>query len=100
MTRKRRKYTDDFKREAVNLLISSGKGIAEIASDLGIPLYNLSRWKNKFMGIKNNHDNETEDPVERIRRLESENQRLTKEITTLKQERDILKKAMGIVSKQ
>ncbi len=100
MTQKRRKYTDDFKGEAVNLLISSGKSLAEIASDLGIPLYNLSRWKNKFMGIKNNYGNETENPVERIRRLESDNQRLTKEITTLKQERDILKKAMGIVSKQ
>jgi len=100
MARKRRKYTDDFKRESVNLLISSGKGVAEFASELGIPLYNLSRWKNQFMGKKNNQEDHPEDPAEKMRRLERENQRLEKENSLLKQERDILKKAMGIVSKQ
>ena len=100
MARKRRKYSEDFKRDAVNQLISSGKGIAEMARDLGIELYNLTRWKNEFLGKSNNQETIMEDPAAKLRRLEDENQRQAKEIANLKQERDILKKAMGIVSKQ
>ncbi len=100
MSKRRKKYTEEFRREAVNLLISSGKSIAEVASELGIELYNLSRWKNQFLGKKDNSETEMIDPAERLRRLEQENNRLAKENAMLKQERDILKKAVGIVSKQ
>lgn len=100
MSQKRKKFTEEFRREAVNLLISSGKSIAEVASELGIELYNLSRWKNQFLGKKNNSEAEMIDPVEKLRKLEQENNHMVKEIIILKQERDILKKAMGIVSKQ
>lgn len=100
MSKKRRKYTEEFRREAVNQLISSGKGVAELARDLGIELYNLSRWKNEFMDKAKNPEDKMEDPATKLRRLETENQRMAKENTILKQERDILKKAMGIVSKQ
>ena len=99
MGRNRRKYGDDFKREAVNHLISTGKSVAETAADLGIEVYNLSRWKNDFLA-KPNEELEVEDPGTKMRRLEAENNRMSREIANLKQERDILKKAMGIVSKQ
>jgi len=99
MGRNRRKYTEEFKRNAVNQLISSGKSIAETAEDLGIELYNLSRWKNEFLA-KPDSKIEPEDPAEKMRRLEAENNAFRSEIAGLKQERDILKKAMGIVSKQ
>jgi transposase len=36
MTTERRKYTEEFKREAVRLMESSGKPIAELARDLGV----------------------------------------------------------------
>lgn len=99
MSKRRKKYSEEFRREAVNLLVSSGKPIAEVASELGIELYNLSRWKNQFLGKKNNSETESMDPAERLRQLEQENARMAKEISMLRQERDILKKAMGIVSK-
>jgi len=45
MTIERRKYTEEFKREAVRLMESSGKPIAELARDLGINDNNLYRWR-------------------------------------------------------
>lgn len=41
MARDRRRYTEEFKREAVQLMESSGKPIAELARDLGINDNNL-----------------------------------------------------------
>lgn len=100
MERKRRKYGEDFKREAVNLLLSSGKTITEVAAELGIELYNLARWKNEFLVGKRKPEDETEAPADKMKRLERDVVRLEKENTLLRQEREILKKAMGIVSKQ
>lgn len=99
MGRNRRKYNEEFKRTAVNQLISGGKSVAETAADLGIEVYNLSRWKNEFLS-KPDTDLKSEDPAEKMKRLEVENNALRSENAGLKQERDILKKAMGIVSKQ
>ena len=100
MAKKRKKYTDDFKRDAVNLLLSSGKSATKVASELGIELYNLARWKSQFLMGNSDPDEQVESPAEKMRRLESENKQLTRENAVLKQERDILKKAVGIVSKQ
>jgi len=99
MARNRKKYSEDFKKEAVNLLLSSDRGMNEVATDLGIGLYNLVRWKKQYLG-HNSQETEMEDPAQKMRRLEKENARLEKENALLRQERDILKKAMGIVSKQ
>ncbi len=48
MTSERRKYTEEFKREAVRLMESTGKPIAELARDLGINDNNLYRWRNVY----------------------------------------------------
>jgi transposase len=92
MKTSRRKYTREFKLEAVRLLETSGKSAAEIERDLGIGKGNLWRWKRKFAA-----DGEQAFPghgrrppeQERIRQLEWENK-------VLRQERDILKKVVAI----
>jgi transposase len=94
MKKSRRTYTREFKLEAVRLLETSGKSAAEIERDLGIGKSCLSRWKDKsstdgaqaFPG----HGRLTPEQ-ERIRQLERENE-------ILRQERDILKKAVAIFS--
>ena len=94
MKEKRRTYTAEFKREAVRLLETSGKSGAQIERDLGIGAGCLSRWKRKL-----SEDGEHAFPghgrltseQERIRQLERENE-------ILRQERDILKKAVAIFS--
>jgi transposase len=88
----RRKYDQQFKRDAVSLLESSGKAVGQIADDLGIRYDLLSRWrkelgdvgKKAFTGNGNSRDEEM--------------LRLRKENAELKMERDILKKAVAIFS--
>ena len=95
MAKNQRTYTREFKIEAVRLLESTGKSQAEIERELGIGFSNLSRWKRQY----GEHGEEAfpgqgclTPEKERIRRLERENE-------ILRQERDILKKAVAIFSK-
>jgi transposase len=45
---KRRRYDDDFKREAVRTLLQSGKPVTAVAAGLGIEQSNLHKWKKIF----------------------------------------------------
>jgi len=93
MTVERRTYPEEFKREAVRLMETSGKRIAEIARDLGINDNNLYRWR----GVYGNPSQAN--PNGNVAEMEAELQRLRRENAVLRQERDILKKAMSIVSR-
>jgi transposase len=94
MSKTRRTYTREFKLEALGLLETSGKSAAEIERDLGIGDGCLLRWK-----AKSREGGEHAFPghgrllpeQERVRQLEREN-------AILRQERDILKKAIAIFS--
>lgn len=89
MTTERKAYTDEFKREAVRLAKERGN-LAQTARDLGISDTSLQSWKklleeapdNPFPGNGNPRD------VELVQ-LQRENARL-------KEENEILKKAVGI----
>jgi transposase len=91
----RKTYTSEFKQEALRLLETSGKSAAQIERDLGVGPGCLSRWKHQF-----SQDGEHAFPghgrvrpaQERLRQLERENE-------LLRQERDILKKAVAIFSR-
>jgi transposase len=50
MDQGRRQFTDEFKREAVALLASSGRPLLQIASDLGISPSMLRNWRNRSEG--------------------------------------------------
>ena len=93
MANERRKYSEEFKREAVQLMETSGKPIAEIARDLDINDNNLYRWRRLYgrQAQANTHGNGAE--------MAAELKRLQREVAVLRQERDILKKAMSIVSR-
>ena len=94
MAKHRNTYTREFKIEAFRLLERSGRSQAEIAEELGMASSSLSRWKKKY-----GTDTEVASPgqgdrtpeEERIRQLERENE-------LLRQERDILEKAVAIFS--
>ena len=91
----RRKYDNEFKREAVRLVVEEGQKASEVERNLGITPTLVSRWIREM----------TEDPEyafpgkgrlkapdEEIRKLQRENERL-------RRERDILKKAVAIFLK-
>ena len=94
MTKKKRSYTTEFKLEALRLLETSGKSRSQLERDLGIGQGCLCRWKQKFAADGENafpgHGRLSPDQ-ERMRQLE-------REIKILRQERDILKKAVAIFS--
>jgi len=94
MTTTRRSYTREFKLEAVGLLETSGKSASQLERELGIGDGCLSSWKRAF-AEEGKHafpgHGRLKPDQERIRQLERENQ-------ILRQERDILKKAVAIFS--
>ena len=86
----RKKYTPEYKAQAVELVIGSGKPVAEIARDLGIHEATLGNWVN----LAKKNGTIVEKPVttnERARLRELED-----EVRKLRMERDFLKKvSMG-----
>lgn len=93
MTEDRKRYTEEFKREAVRLMETSGKPIAQLARDLGGNDNNLYRWRGLYSSQRQSISNGS------VAEMEAELKRLRREVEVLRQERDILKKAMSIVSR-
>jgi len=86
-----KKFNDEFKANAVNLVREEGLKIGEVARDLGIGISTLKMWLSKNQKgqlIK----------TEKRTREEEEIKLLRRENRILRQEREILKKAMGIFS--
>jgi transposase len=92
---KRRKYDREFKTGAVRLVIEEGRPVAVVARNLGIHENLLHKWKKNY----------EEDPQYafpgkgRLKEPDEEMRRLRKELADVKEERDILKKALAIFSK-
>jgi transposase len=85
-------YTKEFKQQAVQLFKTSGKSKTEIARDLGVSDSALSKWC-KELG----ESGEEAFPGKGHQTvIEEENRKLKREIEILRQERDILKKAVSI----
>ena len=97
----RRQYTDEFKREALGLLASSGRPLSQIAGELGIPAGRLRAWRNRSGW---DHAGSPRRPNTQAAispagmDLAVENARLRRENERLRMEREILKKTLRIFS--
>jgi transposase len=80
-----KRYTEEFKIEAVRQIVDRGYSVAETARRLGTTTHSLYAWKKKYGPDSAEHQVKTENEQE-IRRLKKELRRVT-------EERDILKKA-------
>ena len=92
----RRKYDREFKIEAVKLVTERGTSVAEAARNLGIHENLLRTWKNKYL-------EDTADSFPGKGHLKPQDEqlwRLRKKLADVEQERDILKKALAIFSKE
>jgi transposase len=96
LKRKNRRYSRDFKIEAVRLSEMDDRPVAEVARELGIHPNNLYKWRAQFAEEgeeafpgKGNLSSQDEE----LRRLQRENRRL-------REERDILKKAVIFFSNE
>ncbi len=77
-------YTKEFKEEAVRLTVTSGKTVAQVAKDLGVPLNTLHAWRAQARGERRLPVSENETPEQTIKRLE-------RELRMVTEERDIIK---------
>ena len=96
MKKKRRRFSKEFKEEAVKLYLNSEKTMQEVAESLGVEQYHIKDWKREyekknekaFPGHGNRHDKN------------DELYKLQKELADIKLENEILKKAMAIFSRE
>ena len=95
MVSRRKRYTCEFKIETVKLITDGDNSVAQIADDMGIHPNTLYKWIRLY-------SEEPQEPFPRSGHLTSEAEQirqLKRENERLKMERDILKKAMAIFSK-
>ncbi len=94
-----RKYTEEFKLEALELLKSGGKTARQIERDLGITPGLLVKWRDRYQVITK----EAEQGHLELSDMEAakrEIKRLQKRLSEVEEEREILKKTINIFSRK
>jgi len=96
MARQRREFSEEFKAEAVALVIGTGHPVAHVARDLGINEGTLGNWVLRFR--QDHPEQVVEEPLTPSEQVELV--RLRKEVTTLRMERELLKKAAAFFASE
>jgi transposase len=91
----RRKFTDEFKREAVKLATQPGMPLTKVAAELGVERSVLRRWILNTQGGR--YEPTPGKPLKSDTQAELE--QVKRELARVKMERDILKKALGYFAK-
>jgi len=89
MGKTRRHFSVEFKREAVRLAYESGRRLVDVARELEVRPDLIRRWRRNLSGGTPGRAATTE---------EQEIRRLQRKVSELREERDILKKALAIFS--
>jgi transposase len=90
---KYRKFTPEYRDEAVKMVIDSSRPIADVARDLGINESTLGNWVTKYRTEHPASEDLNISERARLRELEKENREL-------RMERDFLKKAAAFFAKE
>ena len=91
--RTRRRFTAEFKVEAVRRLLEGGKGLGEVATELGISPGQLSGWRNEHLAAG------SAEALARQKAEAAELQRLRRENKRLEEEVEILRKAAAFFAR-
>jgi transposase len=97
-------YPKEFRTEAVQYWISSGKKAKVVAEELGVSDWSLNRWRLNRWRQEMEQAGEAPESLaphpgeKNALELAKENGRLRREVEALTRQRDILKKAIGIFS--
>jgi transposase len=88
----RRRFTKEFKAETVALIRRSGKSIAEVCRDMGLPESSVHRWLAQVDVDAGQRDGLTTTEREELSRLRRENR-------VIREERDVLAKAIAFFTR-
>jgi transposase len=94
-----RKYTEEFKLEALELLKSSGKNSRQIERELGITVGLLLKWRDRYQVKPAGQDPVHLEPSD-MAAAQAEIRRLRRELAQVEEEREILKKVVDIFSRR
>lgn len=94
--RERTSYTKEYKQEALSLWRTSGRSAAKVAAELGIRPPLLYRWARTERAPDDLGGGRK--PRRSLEELEAENHRLRAENAKLLEQREVLKKSLGILS--
>lgn len=97
----RKMFSKEFKLEAIRLVHESGKTMKEVAADLGISDTAIRNWIRQYdakPGPTQRGPNKGKEPFTPDEHAEL--LRLRRELKRVTEERDVLKKALGIFSKE
>lgn len=95
MTRKYKKYTKEFKLEALRLVDASDQPVTQVARELGLRQNQIYKWRKEL----ENHGKTAFPGKGHTADEDSENARLRKELAEAKEEIEILKKAAAYFAK-
>src|SRR5215211_1422643 len=91
--RTRRSFTRGFKAQAVKRLLDGGKGLSEVATELGVSAGQLSSWRAEHLAAG------SAEALTARKAEQAETQRLKREVKRLEEEVEILRKAAAFFAK-
>ena len=91
--RTRRRFTAEFKAEAVKRLLDGGTGLSEVATELGLSPGQLSGWRNEHLAAG------SAEALAARKAEQAETQRLKREVKRLEEEGEILRKAAAFFAR-
>ena len=94
----RKRYSREFKQEAVGLVLRNGRSPREVAEELGLNENMLYRWRREYVEQMDKDAPSLKGKM-KPSELEAENQKLRRELERVREQREILKKAVGIFSR-
>jgi transposase len=94
-----RKYTEEFKLEALELLKSSGKTSRQIERDLGITPGLLVKWRDRYQMVSKEAE-QAHLELSDMEAAKREIKRLQRRLAEVEEEREILKKTINIFSRK
>jgi len=94
-----RKYTEEFKLEALELLKNSGKTSRQIERDLGITPGLLVKWRDRYQ-VTGKEAEQTHLELSDMEAARREIKRLRRRLAEVEEEREILKKTINIFSRK
>lgn len=102
MGKRGQRYSQEFKDSTIQLALNSEKSMKGIAEDLGVHYKTLTAWLLEYKRSNNLENSFTTGKTQSTSKesLEEENRRLRKELSDVKKDREILKKAAAYFAKE